>query len=98
MAPDLKPEPDPQLSPEERVESDVASLALDRGAVLPAAPAPLEGLSDADIMLRVKAGDDSAFDYLVAKYRRPIVSFMHRTTRNPGVAEELAQEGFLRGC
>ena len=26
-----------------------------------------EGLSDAQIMLRVKAGDDSAFEYLVQK-------------------------------
>ncbi len=96
----LDPKPggsdDAQLSQDGRVESRVASLALDRGAVLPGALSALEGLSDADIMLRVKAGDDSAFDYLVAKYRRPMVSFMHRTTRNPGVAEELAQEVFLR--
>jgi RNA polymerase sigma-70 factor, ECF subfamily len=55
-----------------------------------------EGLSDAEIMLRVKAGDDSAFDYLVAKFRRPMVSFMYRMARNPSVAEELAQEVFLR--
>jgi len=51
---------------------------------------------DASVMLRVKAGDDSAFDYLVAKYRRPMVSFMYRTTHNAPVAEELAQEVFLR--
>ena len=29
--------------------------------------------SDADVMLRVKAGDQSAFEYLLQKYRRPIV-------------------------
>jgi len=51
---------------------------------------------DAQIMLRVKAGDDDAFDYLVQKYRRPIVHFMYRTTRTEGAAEELAQEVFLR--
>jgi RNA polymerase sigma-70 factor (ECF subfamily) len=47
-------------------------------------------------MLRVKAGDQSAFDYLVQKYRRPLVSFMYRMARNASVAEDLAQEVFLR--
>ena len=56
----------------------------------------LEMLSDADVMLRVAAGDDTAFDYLVEKYRRPMISFMYRMTRNQAVAEELAQEVFLR--
>src|SRR5450755_1642160 len=56
----------------------------------------LEMLSDAEVMLRVAAGDDGAFDYLVEKFRRPMVSFMYRMTRNQAVAEELAQEVFLR--
>jgi len=47
-------------------------------------------------MLRVKAGDDSAFDYLVQKYRRAMMSFMFRMTHNAAVAEDLAQEVFLR--
>ena len=58
---------------------------------------PVAGeLTNADVMLRVKAGDDSAFDYLVQKYRRPIVSFMYRMARNAAAAEDLAQEVFLR--
>lgn len=57
---------------------------------------PLDGLSDAEVMLRVKAGDEAAFDYLVAKFRRPMVNFMYRMARNQAVAEELAQEVFLR--
>ena len=52
----------------------------------------LEMLSDAEIMLRVAAGDDIAFDYLVEKFRRPMISFMYRMTRSQAVAEELAQE------
>jgi RNA polymerase sigma-70 factor (ECF subfamily) len=56
----------------------------------------VEGSSDADVMLRVKAGDDSAFSYLVQKYRRPLVGFMYRLCHNPATAEELAQEVFLR--
>jgi RNA polymerase sigma-70 factor (ECF subfamily) len=59
-------------------------------------PVVLEMLSDAEVMLRVAAGDDVAFDYLVEKYRRQMVSFMYRMTHNQAVAEELAQEVFLR--
>jgi RNA polymerase sigma-70 factor (ECF subfamily) len=55
-----------------------------------------EGFTDAEVMLRVKAGDQSAFDYLVQKYRRPLVSFMYRMARNTAAAEDLAQEVFLR--
>ena len=53
-------------------------------------------VSDVDIMLRVKTGDESAFAYLVQKYRRPMVGFMYRLCHNPSTAEELAQEVFLR--
>jgi len=52
--------------------------------------------SDAEIMLRVKTGDQSAFEYLVQKYRRPMISFMYRMARSSAVAEDLAQEVFLR--
>src|SRR5450631_1365299 len=53
-------------------------------------------VSDVDVMLRVKTGDESAFAYLVQKYRRPMVGFMYRLCHNPSSAEELAQEVFLR--
>jgi RNA polymerase sigma-70 factor, ECF subfamily len=63
-------------------------------------PQPLavsaEAGSDAEVMLRVKTGDQSAFDYLVQKYRRAMVSFMYRMARNSSTAEDLAQEVFLR--
>jgi RNA polymerase sigma-70 factor (ECF subfamily) len=96
-----------QLSAHAGVTSDVSSLALDRSllagtaaaASAPAAGAPPYGsepVADAEVMLRVKAGDDSAFAYLVEKYRRPMVSFMYRMTHNTATAEELAQEVFLR--
>jgi RNA polymerase sigma-70 factor (ECF subfamily) len=60
------------------------------------AVAGAEGYTDADVMLRVKAGDQSAFDFLVQKYRRPLVSFMYRMARNTAAAEDLTQEVFLR--
>ena len=64
--------------------------------MLQPAMAGAEGYTDAEVMLRVKAGDQSAFDYLVQKYRRPLVSFMYRMARNTASAEDLAQEVFLR--
>jgi len=63
---------------------------------LPPAMGVSETYTDAEVMLRVKAGDQSAFDYLVQKYRRPLVSFMYRMARNTAAAEDLAQEVFLR--
>jgi RNA polymerase sigma-70 factor, ECF subfamily len=93
---------EPQLSRPEGVQSDVSSVALDRGILsisgVPPARAAVsaDGLSDAEIMLRVKAGDEPAFDYLVRKYRRPMVSFMYRMAHNAAAAEDLAQEVFLR--
>ncbi len=59
-------------------------------------PVTLEGLTDAEIMLRVKTGDDDAFNFLIEKFRRPLISFMYRMTHNSATAEELAQEVFLR--
>jgi RNA polymerase sigma-70 factor (ECF subfamily) len=53
-------------------------------------------LTDAEIMLRVREGEDAGFDFLIAKYQRPIVRFMYRMVHNQAVAEELAQEVFLR--
>jgi RNA polymerase sigma-70 factor (ECF subfamily) len=55
-----------------------------------------DAASDVEAMLRVKTGDESAFAYLVQKYRRPMVGFMYRMCHNPSTAEELAQEVFLR--
>jgi RNA polymerase sigma-70 factor, ECF subfamily len=95
-----------QLSPSNGVSSNVSSVAIDRGLLTfaetpqSAAPATLqdspEAISDAEVMLRVKTGDESAFAYLVQKYRRPIIGFMYRMCHNPAAAEELAQEVFLR--
>ena len=74
----------------------MAGVGPSGSAGFPAVVAALEGCSDAQVMLRVKAGDQSAFDYLVQKYRRPLVSFMYRMARNAAAAEDLAQEVFLR--
>src|ERR1700730_8871375 len=52
--------------------------------------------SDVQLMLEVKAGDDASFDFLLQKYRTPLVSFLFRMVRDAATAEDLAQEVFLR--
>jgi RNA polymerase sigma-70 factor (ECF subfamily) len=58
--------------------------------------AALDPVGDAAIMLRVAAGDEASFNYLVQRYHRAIIHFLFRMVRNQAVAEELAQEVFLR--
>ena len=75
--------PDPGTEPGYGPEPQVANAAAD--------PA-----SDAAIMLRAAAGDEAGFNYLVTKYHRPMIHFLFRMVRSQAVAEELAQEVFLR--
>jgi RNA polymerase sigma-70 factor (ECF subfamily) len=95
-----------QPSAPDGVQEDMATLVLDRqslGAAPAAWPGGRTGLprdqepaSDATIMKRAAAGDESAFNYLAEKYHRPIHHFLYRMVRNQAIAEELAQEVFLR--
>src|ERR1700688_4122733 len=95
-----------QLSPRDGFQSSVSTAAMDGGVLvaglesaastLQSAMVGSENYTDAEVMLRVKAGDQSAFDFLVQKYRRPIINFMYRMAHNTAAAEDLAQEVFLR--
>src|SRR5438874_13293862 len=51
---------------------------------------------DAELMLRVKEGDGASFGVLLNKHRSSVVHFLYRMVQNHAVAEELAQEVFLR--
>lgn len=51
---------------------------------------------DALLMVRVKDGDQAAFDHLFAKHRRAIVNFARRYLGSQARAEDAAQEAFLR--
>ncbi len=68
--------------------------ARERAAAI--ARGDFSSLTDAEVMLELRAGNMAAFDILLAKYRRPIIHFMYRMVHNQAVAEELAQEVFLR--
>ena len=51
---------------------------------------------DAQLMLRVKEGDDESFRVLLEKYRNPVIHFAYRMVQDRAISEELAQEVFLR--
>ncbi len=99
-----------QPSGTDRVPEDMATMVLNGpamgagSALRPgAAPDPnlgvregLDPASDAAIMLRVAEGDEAGFTYLAQKYHRPMIHFLYRMVNNQAIAEELAQEVFLR--
>src|ERR1051325_482009 len=51
---------------------------------------------DAELMLRVKDGDSASFGILLEKHRSAVIYFLYRMVQNHAIAEELAQEVFLR--
>jgi len=99
-----------QPSAQDRVPEDMATMVIN-GPALGAgsasrpdsvanpgmgARAELDPSSDAALMLRVAEGDESSFNYLAEKYHRPMIHFLFRMVGNQAVAEELAQDVFLR--
>jgi len=52
--------------------------------------------SDEAVLKEVANGEQSAFAELLARYQNPILTFCYSFTRDRGMAEDLAQETFLR--
>lgn len=59
---------------------------------------PNQYLTDPDVqlMLRVSAGDNAAFEELVLRYQDRLVGFFFHLVHDRAAAEDLAQECFLR--
>lgn len=53
-------------------------------------------VSDIELMLRTKEGDDGAFSELMRRHYRGIVNYIYRFTNVRENSEDLAQEVFLR--
>ncbi len=51
---------------------------------------------DLELMLGVRRGEEASFEELLRRYRGPLVNYFSRWLRDPGLAEDLAQEVFLR--
>lgn len=83
MYPRKNPEDDAQPFAGSRVSKDMEAAA-----------ATLE--RDAQLMLRVREGDSQSFALLLERHRGPMIHFIYRMVLNQPVAEELAQEAFLR--
>jgi RNA polymerase sigma-70 factor (ECF subfamily) len=52
--------------------------------------------SDAELARDALAGSEAAYRDLVGRYATPAVNFIYRFIRDRALAEDLAQEGFLR--
>lgn len=71
----------PQLLHPGGVINSVATAGMDR---------------DLELMLRIRRGDAESFETLLARHRAPLINFFLRMVRDHALAEDLAQEVFLR--
>jgi len=51
---------------------------------------------DPALVARTLAGDDAAFDELLARYRKPVLNFAYRLLGDATEAEDVAQDAFVR--
>ena len=70
-----------QLFPHSRVRKSVGGVAIG---------------TDLELMQRVREGDATSFERLLGRHRAPLVRFFYRMLQDPALAEDLAQEVFLR--
>src|SRR6059036_607973 len=59
-------------------------------------PGNLTGASDPEVIAWAKQGHEAAFRELVRRYERPVFSLLFRMVRDRGLAEDLAQETFIK--
>jgi RNA polymerase sigma-70 factor (ECF subfamily) len=56
----------------------------------------LLNLPDADVVALAQQGRDSAFRELIRRYERPVFSLIYRMVRDRELAEDLAQDTFIK--
>src|SRR5262245_53200048 len=59
-------------------------------------PSNLTGASDQDVVASAVRGHEAAFRELVRRYERPVFSLLYRMVRDRALAEDLAQETFIK--
>jgi RNA polymerase sigma-70 factor (ECF subfamily) len=53
-------------------------------------------VDDGDLVARARAGDPVAFERLFDRYHAPILNYLHRMVYDRAVAEDLAQDTFIK--
>ena len=59
-------------------------------------PADWRSLSDQEVVQHAVVGRDSAYRELIGRYQRPVFSLVYRMVRDRELAEDLAQETFVK--
>jgi RNA polymerase sigma-70 factor (ECF subfamily) len=59
-------------------------------------PASLAGASDGEVAYHALSGNEAAAREIVRRYERPVFNLIERLVRESPVAEELAQDAFLK--
>ncbi len=59
-------------------------------------PVSRDELTDEELMLRVQDGEKACYDVLVRRYKMRLFNFILRMVGQPDVAEEIAQDAFVR--
>ena len=72
----------------------ISSIRPNPAVAAPLTDAEATMVTDAELMLRVKRGDVRAFENLVGRHQRPLISYFFRAVWNGQTAEDMAQEVF----
>jgi len=54
------------------------------------------GLSDQEVVLRARSGQEAAYRELIRRYERPVFALVFRMVRDRELAEDLSQETFVK--
>jgi len=63
---------------------------------LPSSRPEWGGLSDQEVVLLARAGQEAAYRELIRRYERPVFALLFRMVRDRELAEDLAQETFVK--
>src|SRR3989337_786690 len=58
--------------------------------------ADFAGVTDQEVVQRARGGQESAYRELLHRYQRPVFSLIYRMVRDRELAEDLAQETFVK--